>query len=349
MERRAFMAGVGAAGFVSPAWASGGWYLPDEALPHERTFMQWPVSRAVYRDGAFLDMVQDAIADVANTIAGFEPVVMLMEAGHTGAARRKLSEAVEIWDVPTEDLWARDSGPVFVTDGTGNLAVRSFNFNGWGGRQVHREDGRVAARVAERMGLPLLDNGLVGELGGLEHDGEGLVIAHESSWVNPNRNTGSRAEVEALILEAIGAERMIWAPGIAGQDVTDYHIDSLARFVGPGRVLIQLPEYDARDPWRRVPHETHDILADAGLEMIVIPEPERPRVRSLDFVASYINCYLCNGAVIAAQFGDARTDAMARETFEALYPEREVVMLNVDPIGEIGGGIHCATQQQPKV
>ena len=149
---------------------------------------------------------------------------------------------MELWDIPTDDLWARDSGPSFVVDGKGGLALTQFNFNGWGGKQTHGNDGKIAARVAERLGLPVFDAGLVGEAGGVETDGHGTLIAHESTWVNPNRNKGTKAEVEAMLLDTMGAQKMIWAPGIKGADITDYHIDALARFVKPGQVLIQMGE-----------------------------------------------------------------------------------------------------------
>lgn len=332
-------------------------WMPEERDPHERTFMQWPVSREVHPDPVFLDMLQQSIADTANAIAEFEPVVMLMDKRFENAARRKLSDGVEIWNIPTDDLWCRDAGPCFVRNEAGDLAVSHFNFNGWGDKQVHGNDGKIATAIAERLGLKLLDNGLVGEPGGLESDGEGTVIAHESSWVIDNRNSGSRAEIEAKILEAVGGEKMIWAPGVKGQDITDYHIDALARFTEPGTVLIQLPdEADAEDDvFAAAAYETHDILEAASdvdgqkFEIVVMPQPYDIRVKADDFVASYVNYYVCNGAVIAAQFGDSEVDAEAKETLGELYPDREIVMLNVDPIGECGGGIHCATQQQPKV
>lgn len=322
--------------------------MPPEEARHARTFMQWPVSRAVHPDGVFLDMLQDTIADIAGTIAAFEPVVILMAPEHRGAAARKLPGSVEIWDIPTEDLWARDSGPLFAS-GPGGQVVLSLGFNGWGGKQVHRHDGQVAARVAAHLGLPLVETGVVGEAGGVESDGHGTLIAHESSWVNDNRNPGLvRARIEARLLEHYGADRMIWAPGVAGSDITDYHIDSLARFSSAGRVLIQMPEeIDPGDPWSRAAFETRDILEGAGLHLDVIPEPWDVRVHSADFVASYVNYYVCNGAVICAQFGDRETDREARRMLQHLYPGREVVALNVDPLGEVGGGIHCATQQQP--
>jgi agmatine deiminase len=337
------------------ARASGFWY-PEETDPHARTFMQWPVNRAVHDDADFLFDLQATIADIASTIAAFEPVVMLAAAAHHKAIKKLVSGTVELWDIPTDDLWCRDSGPSFVVDRKGGLALTQFNFNGWGGKQTHGNDGQIAARVAERLGLPVFDVGLVGEAGGVETDGHGTLIAHESSWVNPNRNKGSKAEVEAMLLDNMGAQKMIWAPGIRGADITDYHIDALARFVKPGQVLIQMgEEVDPDDPWSVSAFESHAILSQATdakgrkLEMVVLPEPFDIRVDSPDFVASYVNYYVCNGAVIAAEFGDKAADAEAAEILASLYPGRDIIMLNIDAVGEVGGGIHCATHEQPKV
>ncbi len=353
------MVGLGLMGREAGAGVSAsaaGFYYPDETMPHARTFMQWPVNRMVHRSAAFLSELQHTIAEIANAIAAFEPVVMLMNKSHKSKARRLLSAAVEIWDIATDDLWCRDSGPSFVLDGKGGLAVTQFNFNGWGNKQVHRHDGAVAARVAERLGLRVFNNGLVGEAGGVEADGAGTLIAHESSWVNANRNGGSKADVERLLLETMGAKKVIWAPGIKGADITDYHIDALARFIAPGQVLIQMGEKtDPADPWSRAAHETYRILeagSDASgkrLELTVLPEPVEPRVKATDFVSSYVNYYVCNGAVIVAEFGDKAADERAADVLAKLYPDRKIVALNVDAVGEAGGGIHCATHEQPKV
>lgn len=365
MSRRSILAAAAAAGGLSlwgrgaraqgAARAAGFWY-PEETDPHERTFMQWPVNRKVHDDRAFLAELQGTIADIANAIAGFEPVVMLAAAEHHKAIRKLVSSEVELWDIPTDDLWCRDSGPSFVVDGKGGLAVTQFNFNGWGNKQVHDHDGKIARRVAERLGLQVFDAGLVGEAGGVETDGHGTLIAHESTFINPNRNKGSKAEVEAMLLDTMGAQKLIWAPGIKGADITDYHIDALARFVKPGQVLIQIgEEVDPDDPWSVAAAETYDILEAATdaqgnkLELVELPEPYDIRVDSPDFVSSYVNYYVCNGAVIAAEFGDKAADAEAAEILADLYPGREIVMLNIDPVGEVGGGIHCATHEQPKV
>lgn len=341
---------VGASG-MSLAETSTAFFVPPEEGPHQRTFMQWPVNRSVHPDPVFLEMAQQTIADIANTIAEFEPVTMLAAKRDHRGARLKLSEAVELWDVPTEDLWCRDAGPIFVVNEAGDMAISHIQFNGWGEKQVNRRDSRIAGRVAERLGLALVPSGLRGEAGGVEQDGHGVLMAHESSWVNDNRNPGlSRDMIETRLLRAYGADRMIWSSGVSGEDITDYHIDSLARFTGPGRVLINLPDApDMNDPFHLAALETHDILVASGLDVEVIPEPNVRRVRGVNFVASYANYFVCNGAVIAAQFGDVETDQIAAEALARHYPGREIVMLNVDPLGEMGGGIHCATQQMPAV
>ncbi len=334
--------------------AAGGYAMPPESEPHQRTLMQWPVSLAVY-DGAMLGRVQACIARIANAISRFEPVAMLVAGHYAATARSQLSSEIELWNIPTDDLWCRDSGPTFVRNTAGELAIAHLRFNGWGGKQPHRNDSRIASAVAKRLDLPLLESGLVGEQGGVEHDGAGTLLAHASCWANPNRNRIGLAEIERRLLAALGAQQMIWAPGIAGKDITDFHIDALARCVGPGKILIQLGrEVDPTDPWSVAGHETLRILQSARdvrgrpLEILRLADPLSIRSYQSDFVASYVNYYVCNGAVIAAQFGDAKADGAAREMLASLYPGRQIVMLNVDPLGEAGGGIHCATQQQPR-
>ncbi len=352
MNRRQMIAGSTVA--VALAWpvmseAAPKIVVPPEEDPHELTFMQWPVSRKVHSDKYFLDLLQKTIADIANAIADFEPVIMLAANEDHGRARKHLSKNVELWDIPTEDLWCRDSGPLFAYTSDGKRVVSHIQFNGWGGKQIDKRDGKIAAAVAERLGFPIVPSGLKGEAGGVEHDGHGLLMAHESSWVNANRNPKMpKSEVEARLLAAYGAKRMIWSKGVSARDITDYHIDSLARFTGPGRVLVNLPdEPDSRDPFHQAALDTHDALVAAQLKVEVIPEPHKRRVDSVDFVASYANYYVCNGAVIAAQFGDKETDKVAVDALKKHYPGREAVTLNVDALGEVGGGIHCATQQLP--
>jgi agmatine deiminase len=333
---------------------AAGFRMPLESDPHLRTFMQWPAVSEIYGSEKALAAVRSKIALIANSIAKFEPVVLLARQEQFPSAQAMIGPNVELWPIETQDLWCRDSGPTFVVNAKGELAASDLNFNGWGNKQEHEDDGKIARRVAKKLGLMTFDSGIVGEGGGVETDGAGTLFAHESCWINTNRNKASKEVIEIRLLEALGAEKMIWAPGVAGADITDYHIDALARFIRPGLVMIQLPDtIDNSDPWSASAYETYQVLKTATdangkkLEIVVIPDPKNIRSRKKDFVSCYANYFVCNGAVIGAEFGDDIADEKARSTLQQLYPTREIVSLNVDPIGEAGGGIHCSTQQQP--
>jgi agmatine deiminase len=347
--------GSGALRAAETSAKAEGFRLPLESDPHVRTFMQWPARAAIYGSRDDLDAVREVIALIASTIAQFEPVVLLARPEQVKDAQAWVKNGVEVWPLAVQDLWCRDSGPSFVLDDKGGIAVSDLGFNGWGGKQDFADDGLVARRVAEKLGHTVFENGLKGEGGGVEADGAGTLLAHASSWVNPNRNAGSQDEVGKLLLDALGAEKIIWAPGVMGADITDYHIDALARYVRPGQVMIQLPKkIVAGDPWSASAYETYEILKQATdadgrkLDIVVVPEPENIRSREPDFVNSYANYYVCNGGVICAEFGDDKADDEAARILGQLYPGRKIVSLNTDMLGEAGGGIHCATQQQPR-
>ena len=331
-------------------------HMPLESEPHQRTFMQWPALKTIYGSKEDLDAVREKIALIASAIAKFEPVVLLARPEQAEDAKYWVKNGVEVWPLAVQDLWCRDSGPTFVVNGEGKLAVSELGFNGWGGKQDHADDAVIAQRLAKKLGMTIFENGIKGEGGGVETDGAGTLLAHASCWVNPNRNSGTMEEVEKLLLDALGADKIIWAPGVIGADITDFHIDALARYVKPGQVMIQLPEkIIAGDPWSASAFETYEILKKATdasgrkFDIVVIPEPTKIRSAAKDFVNSYANYYVCNGAVICAEFGDDKADAEAARILGQLYPGREIVSLNTDAIGEAGGGIHCATQQQPRV
>ncbi|GAB2719521.1 agmatine deiminase family protein [Kitasatospora kifunensis] len=328
--------------------------VPMDDVPHTRTWMSWPSRKSVW--GRQLRGVQEDIALIARTIARYEPVVMCAPDDYSvEEARLACGPSVYvIGSIPTDDLWMRDIAPVFRRDGRGGLQAIGLNFNGWGRKQVHTDDAYVAENLARLNGLPFIRTDFVGEGGGIETDGDGTVMATESSLVNKNRNRGwSRDDVEAAVLDAYGADKMIWVPGIKGKDITDDHIDVTSRFVRPGLVLVQLPPDGRGDVWARDAREQFDILSaqtDARgrrLEVIRVEGPDTVRSRRSDFVDSYLNFHVVNGAVIAAQFGDGYKDAAARQTLAAAFPGRDVVQLDVDRLMAGGGGIHCSTMQEP--
>lgn len=329
------------------------WFMPDESEPHECTWMAFPGSEDIWGD--LLPDVQENLALIARTIAEYEPVRMLVREEDYEIAEELCGRDVELIVFPHDDLWIRDTGPVFVIDEAGNKAGIDFNFNGWGEKQEYDLDAEVAGFVSEEADVPTIRSTLCLEGGGIEVDGHGTAIITESCVLNPNRNPGvSKAECEAELKELLGLHKIIWLPGIAGQDITDGHTDFYARFAGPGIVLAGY-EPDRRSPEHAVTKKHLEILEAATdadgrqLEVIPMESPQyiRPEYETEEFAAGYINFYVLNDAVIAPQFGDRRADRNAKAILEELFPDRDIIQLNIDAIAAGGGGIHCTTQQEP--
>ncbi|MFE7529663.1 agmatine deiminase family protein [Kitasatospora sp. NPDC057542] len=342
----------GAAPSGSPA--AGEWAMPAESDPHTRTFMAWPALEEVWGDQ--LPGVRQDIAGLAQAIAGFEPVVLLARPDQADQARQACGSSVEVLELMVDDLWARDTGPTFVT-GPQGLAGVDFNFNGWGDKQTHTNDSQVARNLLDHYRITRIQAPITGEGGGIEVDGEGTLMATESSWVNGNRNPGkSRDQIEESLKELLGVEKVIWFQGVAGQDITDSHVDALARFAEPGTVLLHRPTADAPpDVWTTASAQALRVLqseTDAKgrtLTVVDLPEPDIGRIPGAgkDFLATYINYYVCNGGVIVPRFGDQATDDRAAGIIGGLHPGRKVTQVGINHIAAGGGGIHCATQQQP--
>ena len=334
----------------------GGWYMPDESEPHQRTWMAFGASRKVW-GRELLPEVRRNLATIALSIARYEPVSMLVRQADMPQARQLMGDKVDLVVCPHDDLWVRDTGPVFVVTKAGEKAGVDFNFNGWGEKQDFDLDAKVAAFVTQRAGVRRIETDLVLEGGGIEVDGQGTAIITESCVLNQNRNPDvSKAECERELKRLLGLQKILWLPGVKGKDITDGHTDFYARFARPG-VVIAGYDPDPKSFDHAVTKRHLDILRAATdakgrkLEVIVLEAPTKVRERYAndEFAAGYINFYVCNGAVIAPEFGDPRTDTAAKRELQKVFPGREVVQINIDGIAAGGGGIHCTTQQEPKV
>lgn len=305
--------------------------------------------------------MQAALGRIARTIARYEPLTVLCRKDQRQLAEQHCGTAnITYVETALDDIWMRDISANFVVDGQGGLGAVDFNFNGWGNKQQHAEDAQVAAQVAELAEAEYLRSELVGEGGGIEVDGQGTAIMTQSCWLNRNRNRDwSLAEIEQELKPRLGLRKIIWLPGIKGKDITDAHVDFYARFVKPGVVIANLDQ-DPESYDHKVTLAHLDILRQATdaqgrkLQVHTLSPPHKPRNNKFsknnpDFAAGYINYFVINGAVLAPQFGDRAADRRALELLTQLYPDREVVQLDIDAISAGGGGIHCVTSHQPQV
>lgn len=331
--------------------------MPPEDAPHAATWMQWPHQTYAFGCADLLTAARRHIARLACTIATFEKVIMLAHPDDAATARASCGQSVDILPLPVDNMWARDSAPTFVLDANGQLAAADFNFNGWGKKDTHDLDSRIVVRVCEHLGIERVDSALVSEGGAWDTDGLGTFLSTESAVLNANRNPGlGKADVFSRMQHAVGAKKIIWFPGIEGEDITDAHVDGLARFVRPGWVLVESAHPTFNPVQAKIATEARAILAastDAqGQPINVVDLQQAAHLRpngaiNTDFYSGYINYYVCNGAVIMPQFGDIPADASARDVIADLYPDRQIVQLDVDNICAYGGSIHCVTQQQP--
>lgn len=322
--------------------------------PHKKTFMSWP-NRQIW--GKDLPYVRDDIANLARSIAGFEEVVMIASPGEEDEARYQCGSAVTVVTIGVDDLWARDTVPVFVGGSTGVRGV-DFNFNGWGNKQQHANDGGLAKALLAANGIQRVETRIVAEGGSLETDGAGTLLVTKSSLVNDNRNPGmSQQDLESGLKDLLGVSKVLWFDGVYGKDITDAHIDSLVRFTAPGTVLLDVPGEGAPDDvWAKSSSQARSLLQQSqdargkSFNVVELPQPDFGKIRGKDddFLASYVNFYVANGAVFLPQFGDKKADQNAQGILQEHFPDRKVIPLNIDTIASGGGGIHCATHDLPK-
>jgi agmatine deiminase len=326
--------------------------FPSEAEPHERTLMGWPCREELWGDT--LAQARSDYAAVANAIGVFEPVTMIANAGAEAAqARAACTDRVEVVELPLDDSWLRDCGPIYVYDGGGaaepgerRVAVH-FGFNAWGEKFAGWDrDAAVGRLIAERLGDEVRTAPLILEGGSVLSDGAGTILTTEQCLLHPNRNpTLSREQIEAALTEHLGAERIVWlGRGLVEDRDTDGHVDLIAAFAADGRVLLQTVEPD--NPNHEHCRENLRRLAAAGLEVIELPYLPYVEVAGEQIAAGYLNLYVCNDAVIVPVTG-APSDTAALAIIASAYPERDVVPVPGAVLAYGGGGPHCITQQVP--
>ncbi len=301
-----------------------------------------------------LQDAQDEVAALARALAGpGEERVRLMVCGDEAeaAARARLDDVagVEIVRALFGDIWVRDTGPIFRSDGR----AAGFRFNGWGGKYELEGDDQVAGQIAAASGAPLDANGFILEGGAVEHDGLGTLLTTRQCVLNANRNPGwTEDAADVALASALGARKVLWLGDGLRNDHTDGHVDNLARFVAPGVVACPIA-WGRADPNANLYDQTaRDLsqMTDARggqLQVMRIPSPGWIDGDGGPAPASHMNFIIANGAVIVPLYEDARAGAFAVDAVQSLFPERKAIGLPSTAILTGGGSFHCITQQEP--
>jgi len=323
------------AALMPPEWAPQEWLWIG--FPHLAE--EWP---------GWLEQAQVQIAAFASAVAesGQQVRLLVRDAASEARARALVSSKVRLERRVFGDIWLRDTGPLVVRECDGTRSARRFAFNGWGGKYVMPGDMEIGAELARDAGLALTTSAMVLEGGAIDGDGTGLVATTEQCLLNPNRNPHlSREQIEAELAAQLGFTRVLWLGEGLINDHTDGHVDNLARFVAPNRLVV--PEASGKDdPNAAIYADAAARAAAAGVEVVRIPSPGRIARDGRIEPASYANFAITSHLVVVPTFSSPH-DAEAVAAIAALFPDRDCIGLPGEAVLAGGGAFHCASQQMP--
>lgn len=330
--------------------------MPAEWSEHQRTFISWPVQESMCYPEDY-DEVCRGYQEIVRAIAEFEPVTVIVNHDDAQIVDHSIkTDGVEYLFINHNDAWLRDNGPTFLRNDRGELAGVNWRFNAWGGKYSPWDlDDDLAPQILKHTRLRCFNAPLVMEGGSIHVDGEGTMITTEECLLNHNRNPElNRTAIEDYLQKYLGIEKVIWLKrGLSG-DETDGHVDNIACFGAPGKILMQVCN-DRSDENYDVTHENLQILQgtkDARgreLEIITIPQPPLMTYNNQRLTLSYLNFYFVNGGIILPVFGGSAeaADRLAVSLLTENFPARRVRTVNGMAVIREGGNVHCLTQQMP--
>ncbi|KGP77259.1 agmatine deiminase [Desulfosporosinus sp. Tol-M] len=333
--------------------------MPAEWVKHARTFISWPVQSSMCYPENY-DEVCHGYAEIIQVIAEFEPVTIVGNLADSEKLSRLFqNDQIEILFIEHNDAWLRDNGPTFLSHATGEGAGVNWQFNAWGGKYAPWDlDNQVAPQMLNSIGLNCFDAPLVMEGGSIHVDGEGTLLTTEQCLLNPNRNPElTREQIEAELKKFLNVRKVVWLKNGLDGDETDGHIDNIACFAAPGKILIQICD-DPEDENYVITQGNLKILSEEtdalGRKFELIPIQQPPKLCDPEtakrYTLSYLNFYFVNGGLILPVFGGiaAKTDRLAVQVLGKLFPKRRIRTVNGMALIREGGNVHCITQQLPE-
>jgi len=330
-------------------------FMPAEWHSHDCCWMGWPCRPQSWPFP--LERAQAAYARVANAIADFEKVKLLVHPQYLASAQQHCGTHpnISLISMPMNDAWLRDTGATFVMSKQQDIKGISWGFNGWGGSHSDVEDdAALAERLLSHSNISVEHIPLVLEGGSIHVDGAGTLLTTEECLLHPSRNPElTKAEISQQLQQVLGIKKIIWLGQGLADDETAGHVDNIACFAREG-VVIALTTEDKQDSNYQALQDNLQRLRAATdaqgrkLEVITIAQPAYRHDPYLNhrMALSYINYYMANNAIIVPIFNDP-ADAAALATLATVFPNREIVGVEALDIVYGGGCIHCITQQQP--
>ena len=336
-------------------------FLPPEWAPQSAIQLTWPRATGDFAD--WFAAVRANFVQLAVAISRFQPVLIGTEEDVTSLradliANGAVSHNLRLYPVQSNDVWARDHGPIAVLR-VGRPVLLDFTFNGWGGKFDAALDNTLTRQLKDlgAFNAPVESTDFVLEGGGIDLDGEGTLLTTERCLLAPTRNPHlSKAQIEDELKARLGVARVLWLKhgDLIGDD-TDGHVDTIARFCNATTIAYQACEdrSDAHfDDLKALEDELRALTQPNGAPYILVPLPLPPAIHDEDgkrLPAGYPNFLILNSAVLVPTYGDAATDAEALRRLRPHFPSREVIGLDCRALINQYGSLHCATMQLPAV
>lgn len=351
---------------LSTTPATLGYTFPPEWAPHRGTWFSWPRPEGISFPDKY-HTVPENLARIFREIAKRERVeVNVPNGNYERIVRQQLQEHgcpltnIHFHHIKTNESWCRDHGPAFVVrknrSGKKEAAIVDWGFNAWGGKYPpYDDDDAVPTRIAEEFGLPVFYPKVIMEGGSVEFNGAGTVLTTTDCLLNKNRNPGlSREQIEQYLKDYYGQSHVCWLTGGIEGDDTDGHVDDLARFISPTKLVIAVEDDPSDDNYKvlRSARRQVEKLRDQDgkpFEIIEIAMPKPVVHDGQRLPATYVNFYFVNGALLVPTYRDKRNDRKAIETLQAHLPKHEVIGIDCTELIWGLGAIHCLSQQQPRV
>ncbi len=325
-------------------------YIPPEWAPQAAIWVGWPHLRGEW--GVAFDSARSEIASFVKAVCEVTPVRIACGSREAYGSAWFAFEAdvaqgrVSLHTLPAGDIWLRDTGPIFARR-AGRAAALDFEFNGWGGKFVMTGDTMTAGGIASVEKIEPKSHAFVLEGGAIDLDGAGRLLTTRQCVLNPNRNAEWTEELaEYALKQSLGVDQVIWLGEGLQNDHTDGHVDNIARFIGPGRVVCQSPSGPDDPNQARLSAIQSDLRA-AGLDVIQIPSPGKILDQAgMALPASHMNFVISNAHVFLPVYEDTYAP-QAITALDAALPDHAIIGLPARNILSGGGAFHCMTQQVP--
>jgi len=338
--------------------------MPAEWEPHASTWIAWPHNAEDW-PGKF-QPIPWVYAEIVRHLSRVEDVhILVNNADAEKRATRILTRAganlarlhFHPWE--TDRVWLRDSGPIFVKNGEGKIALTDWKFNAWAKYDNWLRDDRIPQHVAALYNMPsfqpvVTGHRLVLEGGSIDVNGAGAMLTTEECLLSEvqQRNPGiTREQLERAFSDYLGIDQVIWLNrGCAGDD-THGHVDDIARFVSENTILTCV-EHNIHDenhlPLAENLERLHAARNAHGkpFHIVELPMPAPVVFEGQRLPASYANFYIANDLVLVPTFNDAN-DRRALNILAEHFPTREVIGIHCGDFIWGLGALHCMTQQEP--